>query len=103
MTIYRHCLLLLTLSLVFVFVSCSVAHAQTKCPAKTAQPAMVKKTSGEVEVLQSAEQWNEYQLADGRMLLLKTVLTGVQKLEGVIDPNGNPVYRYQTYFVSGIK
>lgn len=57
----------------------------------------------EVEVVLSREQWNEYQLADGKVLLLKTVLMGVQKVEGQTNPDGSPVYLFQTHLVPRVK
>lgn len=57
----------------------------------------------EIEVLLSKEPWSEYQLADGKMLLLKTVLVGVQRIEGETDSDGNPIYMFQTKSVSRVR
>ncbi len=57
----------------------------------------------EVDVLLSKEQWNEYQLADGKVLLLKTVLVGVQRIEGNTNPDGTPIYQFQTHLVPRVK
>ena len=57
----------------------------------------------EVEVLLSKEQWNEYQLADGKVLLLKTVVVGVQRIEGHTNPDGSPVYQFQTHLVTRVR
>lgn len=59
--------------------------------------------ANEVEVLSCNEQWNEYQLADGKVLLLKTVLVGIQKLEGVTNPDGSQAYQFQTHPVPRMK
>lgn len=57
----------------------------------------------EIDVLLSKEQWSEYQLADGKVLLLKTVLTGVQRVEGQTNPDGSPIYILQTHLVPRVK
>ena len=57
----------------------------------------------EVDVILSKEQWNEYQLSDGKILLLKTVLVGIQKIEGVTNPDGSPVYQFQTHLVPRVR
>jgi len=57
----------------------------------------------EVEVLQCSEQWNEYQLSDGKILLLKTVLVGIQRIEEQTQPDGSPVYQFLTHSVPRIR
>lgn len=57
----------------------------------------------EVEVLLSKEQWSEYQLSDGKVLLLKTVLVGIQRIEGFTNPDGTPAYQFQTHLVPRVK
>ncbi len=57
----------------------------------------------EVEVLLSKEQWNEYQLTDSKVLLLKTVLVGIQRIEGQTNPDGTPIYQFQTHIVPRVK
>ena len=57
----------------------------------------------EVEVVLSKELWNEYQLSDGKVLLLKTVLVGIQRIEGVTNPDGTPAYQFQTHLVPRVK
>jgi len=59
--------------------------------------------ANEVEVVSSNEHWNEYQLADGKVLLLKTVLVGVQRIEGVTNPDGSPTYQMQTHIVPRVR
>jgi len=57
----------------------------------------------EVEVVLSQEGWNEYQLSDGKVLLLKTVLTCIYKVDGLTDKDGSPVYQLQTHLVPRVK
>lgn len=57
----------------------------------------------EVDVLLSNEKWNEYQLADGKVLMFKEVLVSVYKLEGELNLDGSPVYQFQTHKVVRIK
>jgi hypothetical protein len=38
------------------------------------------------------EYWNEYLLDDGTVLRFKGVVTGVFRVEGQYDPEGNPMY-----------
>jgi hypothetical protein len=59
--------------------------------------------ANEVEVILSKEQWNEYQLSDGKILLLKTVLVDIQKIEGETNPDGTPIYQYQTHLVPRVR
>jgi len=39
-----------------------------------------------------AEHWNEYLLADGSVLRLKSVVTEILKIEDHYDADGNPQY-----------
>jgi len=57
----------------------------------------------EVEVLSSEEHWNQYQLADGKVLAFKEVLVSVFKLEGVTNLDGTPAYQFQTSKVVRVK
>ena len=45
-----------------------------------------------VEANQSSEYWNQYLLEDGSMLKLKAVVTGVLRLIGAYNNEGDPVY-----------
>jgi len=45
-----------------------------------------------VPVQQSNEIWNQYLLADGAMIKMKTVVTEVVRIENQYDQEGNPVY-----------
>ena len=40
----------------------------------------------------SKEEWNEYQLANGDVLLIKTVLVRALKATGEKTPDGSPLY-----------
>lgn len=57
----------------------------------------------EVEVLTKDEHFNTYQLADGHILMLEAVVTGVQKLDGITNPDGTPAYQFQTQVVSRVR
>jgi hypothetical protein len=39
-----------------------------------------------------AEPWASYELADGTVLKVRTLLTNVMRIEGEYDQSGNPVY-----------
>src|SRR5947208_13716753 len=39
-----------------------------------------------------AEAWSRYQLADGTILKVRVLLTGVVRIEGEYDQSGNPIY-----------
>ena len=57
----------------------------------------------EVRVLTSDEYWNEYQLADGRVLMFKEVLVSVHSVDGRTNPDGTPVYQIATKKVLRVK
>jgi len=57
----------------------------------------------EIEVLTTMEHWNEYQLGDGKVLMFKEVLVSVLKIEGETNPDGTPVYQFQTHKVVRVK
>jgi hypothetical protein len=46
----------------------------------------------EMSFQNAREHWNEYLLDDGTILRLKPVATGVVKIEGMYDQQGNPIY-----------
>lgn len=46
----------------------------------------------DVTVDDSSEKFSEYKLGDGSVIRLKPVVIGVTRLEGVWDPDGNPMY-----------
>ncbi len=62
-----------------------------------------KVEAAEVEVTQANEHWNEYQLSDGKVLMFKEVLVAVYKLAGKTNPDGTPMYQFQTSKVVRIK
>lgn len=57
----------------------------------------------EVEVLTKDEHFNTYQLSDGNILMFEEVLTGIQRLEGIINPDGTPAYQFQSQKVVRVK
>ena len=59
--------------------------------------------ASEVEVLVSSERWNEYQLADGKVLMFKEVLIAIFKLEGKTNPDGTQAYQFRTSKVVRVK
>jgi hypothetical protein len=40
----------------------------------------------------TGEYWNEYLLDDGSVVRVKVVMTGVIRLDGMYDADGEPVY-----------
>lgn len=40
----------------------------------------------------TGEYWNEYLLDDGSVVRLKPVVTGIIRLDGLYDDEGNPLY-----------
>lgn len=46
----------------------------------------------EVGFRSGGEHWNEYLLDDGSVVKIKLVVTGVLRLEGQYDQEGNPNY-----------
>lgn len=57
----------------------------------------------EVDVLTKDEHFNTYQLSDGNILMFEEVLTGIQRLEGMFNPDGAPIYQFQTSKVVRVK
>jgi len=57
----------------------------------------------EVEVISGNECWNEFQLADGKVLMYKEVLVSVHRIEGKTNPDGTPMYQFQTNKVVRVK
>ena len=49
-----------------------------------------------VDFIERKESWNEYQLTDGKVLKMKTVVSRILKLENEKDREGNPVYILQS-------
>lgn len=60
-------------------------------------PYQGRQVEGEsVEFLTRKEDFNEYQLADGKVLKIKMVVTRIIRLEEERAPDGNPVYIIQS-------
>ena len=57
----------------------------------------------EVEVIAEKECWNEYQLADGSALRVKTTLIRVHKAQTEKSPDGTPLYLTRTTQVVDVK
>jgi hypothetical protein len=56
-----------------------------------------KQVEGEsVDFLTRKEDFNEYQLTDGKILKIKMVVTRIIRLEAEKAPDGNPVYLIQS-------
>ena len=57
----------------------------------------------EVDFLTRKEDWNEYQLSDGKILRLKTVVSDVYRIEEEVDQEGIPVYQIRSTNVVRVK
>ena len=57
----------------------------------------------EIEVVRSSEPWSEHQLADGKVLMCKDIIMAVYKLVDEKNPDGSPIYNFQTHRVVRIK
>lgn len=57
----------------------------------------------EVEPITSKEEWNEYQLENGDILLTKTVLVKIFKAIDIKLSDGTPLYRVNTQVVVKVK
>ena len=57
----------------------------------------------EVDVLSVNEPWNEYQLADGTLLSVKTVLVSVSRALAEKTPDGEPLYLTRTHQIVKMK
>ena len=49
-----------------------------------------------IDFLTRKEDFNEYQLTDGKILKIKMVVTRIIKLEEEKAPDGNPIYLIQS-------
>ena len=45
-----------------------------------------------VDMISDQETWNEYQLGDGTLLRMKTIVSEIFKIRDQYDEAGNPVY-----------
>lgn len=52
--------------------------------------------AAEVDFQTRREDWNEYQLLDGTIIKIKLVVSGVFRIEGLYDDDGNPVYQIKS-------
>jgi hypothetical protein len=60
-------------------------------------PYQGRQVEGEsIDFLTRKEDFNEYQLADGKILRIKMVVTRIVKLEEERAPDGNPIYLIQS-------
>jgi len=57
----------------------------------------------EVEPVTSNEVWNEYQLSDGKVLSIKTVLITTLKAVSEKDADGNSLYVVKTQQIVKVK
>jgi hypothetical protein len=49
-----------------------------------------------VDFMTRKEDFNEYQLADGKIIKIKMVVTRIVRLVGEVTPDGIPVYLIQS-------
>ena len=56
----------------------------------------------EVGFRSDGEYWNEYLLDDGTVARLKVVVTSVYRVDGQVDPKGQPVYLIESSNVMSI-
>ena len=60
-------------------------------------PYQGRQVEGEsVDFLTRKEDFNEYQLTDGKILKIKMVVTRIIRLEEEKAPDGNPIYLIQS-------
>lgn len=56
----------------------------------------------EVGFRSDGEYWNEYLLDDGTVARVKLVVTSVYRVDGQVDPKGQPVYLIESSNVMSI-
>jgi hypothetical protein len=56
-----------------------------------------------VDVQEPAMFTGEVSLADGTVLRLRVVVNGVQRLDGIKDPTGLPMYMVNTVVIPSVK
>lgn len=54
----------------------------------------------EVDFFTRKEDFNEYQLSDGKVLKIKWVVTSIVKIDNEKNPDGSPAYRFQSTVVA---
>ncbi len=57
----------------------------------------------EVEVLDAKERWNEYQLADGTTMRVKSVVIAVFRENIQQMPDGEPVYSMKSTLITDVR
>ncbi len=57
----------------------------------------------EIEVIHCNEPWSECQLADGKVLMFKDIIVNVHKAVTETNPDGSPLYLFQTHRVVRVK
>jgi len=65
------------------------------------QDKMIEAT--EIEPITSKEEWNEYQLANGDILLIKAVLIKALKANDIRTPDGTSLYNVNTHILVKVK
>jgi len=48
-----------------------------------------------ITLTESVERWTELKLEDGSVLRVKPLITGILRIDGRFDPQGNPFYVIQ--------
>jgi len=64
------------------------------------QGKMVEAT--ELDFFTRKEDFNEYQLSDGKILKIKWVVTSIVKISNEKNPDGSPIYKFQTTVVAKV-
>lgn len=60
---------------------------------KIVSPVTQRQVDAEqVDFEAKAEPWTTHELADGTILRVRVILTGVMRIEGEYDQSGNPIY-----------
>lgn len=57
----------------------------------------------EIEPVASREEWNEYQMPNGEVLMIKTVLVKAMRANDVKAPDGTPLYSINTQPIVKVK
>jgi len=57
----------------------------------------------EVDFQTRKEDWNEYQLMDGSEIKIKLVVSGIFRIDGMYDDEGNPVYQIKSANIAAVK
>lgn len=57
----------------------------------------------EVEPIASKEEWNEYQMSNGKVLLIKALLIRALRANDMKAPDGTPLYNIQSQCICRVK